>query len=78
MLQEKQAEKAKASEPLPLTETQLAWQQMQQERAAQELQQQQHATQQPAAVTTRPVHTIITWQIRLNSLGSIPLPWATN
>jgi hypothetical protein len=79
--QEKQAEKQKAAEPRPLTETQLAWQKMQQERA--EVQQPARAMQQavgvvaqpPAAVPVTPVYTI-TWQVRLSSLGNIPLPWA--
>lgn len=81
--QEKQAEKRKAAEPRPLTETQLAWQKMQQERAEQQQVPVQQAPpqapcqQQRAPVPATPVYTI-TWQVRLSSLGNIPLPWATN
>lgn len=82
-VQEKQAEKAKAAEPRPLTETQLAWQQLQQERAQQQAARQQQAQpqvvreQQRASVPATPVYTV-TWQVRLSSLGNIPLPWVTN
>ena len=82
LLQEKQAEKAKASEAPPLTDTQLVWQKLQQERAQQERAQQPQQLQQPArqqhaGASATPVYTV-TWQIRLTSLGNIPLPWATN
>lgn len=73
-LQEKQAERAKAEEPKPLTDTQLAWQKLQQERAEQDQHQlRPHGPAAPAA----PLYTI-TWQIRLTSLSNIPLPWAAN
>jgi uncharacterized protein YllA (UPF0747 family) len=80
---EKQAEKARAAEPRPLTETQRAWQQLQQERPQQQVARQQHAQpqvvceQQRASAPATPLYTI-TWQVRLSSLGNIPLPWATN
>lgn len=73
-LQEKQAEKAKAEEPKPLTDTQLTWQKLQQERTEQD--QHQLRPQGPAAPAA-PLYTI-TWQIRLTSLSNIPLPWAAN
>lgn len=87
--QERQAEKAKASEPRPLTETQLAWHKLQQERAQLEHQQQQQhqpiialqQQQEVAAAAARPSATpvyTITWQVRLTSLSNIPLPWAAN
>lgn len=79
--QEKQAEKQKAEEPRPLTETQLAWQKLQQERAEEQparTTQQAVGVAQPAApVPATPVYTI-TWQVRLSSLGNIPLPWAVS
>lgn len=65
-----------------MTETQLAWQKLQQERMEQQparAAQQAVGVAQPAApVPATPVYTI-TWQVRLSSLGNIPLPWgATN
>jgi hypothetical protein len=33
--------------------------------------------QQRASAPATPLYTI-TWQVRLSSLGNIPLPWATN
>jgi hypothetical protein len=79
--QEKQAERSKAQEPRPLTETQLTWQRLQQERAAQQQEQQAPLRASAAvcrtpaaAVASTPVYTI-TWHVRLSSLGNIPMPW---
>lgn len=81
-LQEKQADKAKAAEPKPLTETQRVWHSMREEREQQERAQhtrQELPAQQQAIiqVASTPVFTV-TWKIRMSSLSNLPLPWATN